>query len=133
MDRPASDYAQSGLNSLYPTLGGPESEQPAADQTSAAAVATGQYTSQPEARPAAPYTPQSEPRPANISAPNTPQPDYGLNPPPAPPAPPQAARAAPYSEYLTRQPQYHHAPNSQAGAAGMAQATSPSMTLQDGQ
>lgn len=133
MDRPASDYTQSGLTSPYPTLAGQQSERPAADQTSAtAAVATAQYTSQPEVRAAPQYTPQSESRTANISASNTSQTDYGLNHPP-PPAPP-ATRAAPYPEYLTRQPQYHHGPNSQAGgAAGMAQATSPSMTLQDGQ
>ncbi|KAK2794089.1 hypothetical protein FQN52_009171 [Onygenales sp. PD_12] len=137
MDRQASDYAQSGLNSPNPTLAEPQSERPAAEQTSAAA--TGQYTSQPEARPAGQYTPQAEARTASISTSNTPQPDYSLNPPaPTPPQPqpppPPAARPAPYPEYLTRQPQYHHAPNSQpGGAAGMAQATSPSMPLQDGQ
>ncbi|PGH27059.1 hypothetical protein AJ80_01245 [Polytolypa hystricis UAMH7299] len=144
MDRPASDYAQSGLNSPYPPLSEPESEQPPADQTSAAAagVATSQYTSQPEVRPATQYAPQAEARSSNVSSSNTPQPDYSLNqqpsaaaPPAPPPQPAAAARPAPYPEYLARQPQYHHAPNSQAGgAAGMAQATSPSnMTLQDGQ
>ncbi|KAA8650586.1 putative C2H2 transcription factor (Con7) [Aspergillus tanneri] len=109
-NRPASEYAQS-----------------AADQASAAATA--QYTPQPEVRPNPQYTPQPEVRPAtNISASNTPQSDYGLNPPPA-------ARSPAYPEYLARPPHYHHAPNTQAGgAAGMAQATSPSMTtLHDGQ
>lgn len=97
MDRPASDYAQS-------------------DQASAAA----QYTPQPDVRPAAQYTPQPEVRSANISSSNTPQSDYGLNPP--------AGRSQPYPDYLARQPQYHHAPNTQAGgAAGMAQATNPSI------
>ncbi|PGH16665.1 hypothetical protein AJ79_01537 [Helicocarpus griseus UAMH5409] len=140
MDRPASDYAQPGLQSPNPTLAEPQSERPAAEQT-AAAAATGQYTSQPEARPATQYPAQAEPRSATISNTNTPQPDYGLNPPaqappPPQPPPPPAARPAPspYPDYLARQPQYHHAPNSQpGGAAGMAQATSPSMPLQDGQ
>ncbi|OAX78809.1 hypothetical protein ACJ72_06879 [Emergomyces africanus] len=139
MDRPASDYAQPGLHPPNPTLAEPQSERPAAEQT--AAAASGQYTSQPEARPATQYTTQAEGRSSNISSSNTPQPDYGLNPPaPAPPQPqpppPPAARPppGPYPEYLTRQPQYHHAPHTQpGGAAGMAQATSPSMPLQDGQ
>ncbi|OJD24537.1 hypothetical protein ACJ73_04102 [Blastomyces percursus] len=154
MDRPASDYAQPGLHSPNPTLAEPQSERPAAEQTPAAA--SGQYTSQPEARPATQYTTPAEGRPSNISSSNTPQPDYGLNPPaPAPPQPqqqqqqqhqaqaqpqpqappPPAARPpGPYPEYLTRQPQYHHAPHTQpGGAAGMAQATSPSLPLQTGQ
>lgn len=122
MDRPASDYAQSGLHSPYSFLTDAHSEPSAADQASAAA----QYTPQPDVRPAAQYTPQPEVRSANISSSNTPQSDYGLNPP--------AGRSQPYPDYLARQPQYHHAPNTQAGgAAGMAQATSPSMTLHDGQ
>ncbi|EQL33989.1 hypothetical protein, variant 3 [Blastomyces dermatitidis ATCC 26199] len=151
MDRPASDYAQPGLHSPNPTLAEPQSERPAAEQT--AAAASGQYTSQPEARPATQYTAPAEGRPSNISSSNTPQPDYGLNPPaPAPPQtqpqqqqqqqhqaqaqpqpqapPPPAARPppGPYPEYLTRQPQYHHAPHTQpGGAAGMAQATNPSI------
>ncbi|KAL2012662.1 hypothetical protein VTN00DRAFT_187 [Thermoascus crustaceus] len=101
MDRPASDFAQS-------------------DQASAAAAA--QYTPQPEVRPAAAaqYTPQPEVRSANISSSNTPQSDYGLNQP--------SGRSPAFPDYLARQPQYHHAPNTQAGgAAGMAQATNPSI------
>lgn len=127
MDRPASDFAQSGLHSPYPPLSDTNSESPAADQASAAAAA--QYTPQPEVRPAAAaqYTPQPEVRSANISSSNTPQSDYGLNQP--------SGRSPAFPDYLARQPQYHHAPNTQAGgAAGMAQATSPSMTtLHDGQ
>ncbi|KKZ64405.1 hypothetical protein EMCG_09613, partial [[Emmonsia] crescens] len=76
MDRPASDYAQPGLHSPNPTLAEPQSERPAAEQT---AAASGQYTSQPEARPAIQYTAQAEGRSSNISSSNTPQPDYGLN------------------------------------------------------
>ncbi|PLN77774.1 hypothetical protein BDW42DRAFT_154739 [Aspergillus taichungensis] len=101
--RPASEYAQS-------------------DQTSAAATAH-PYTPQPEVRANHQYTPQPEVRPAaNISSSNTPQSDYGLNQPPA-------ARSPAYPEYLARPPpQYHHAPNTQpGGAAGMAQATNPSI------
>ncbi|GFF55391.1 hypothetical protein IFM58399_10062 [Aspergillus lentulus] len=104
-NRPASEYAQS-------------------DQASAAATA--QYTPQQEVRPTPQYTPQPEVRPtsaaaANISSSNTPQSDYGLNQPPA-------ARSPAYPDYLARPPQYHHAPNTQAGgAAGMAQATNPSI------
>ncbi|KAL1968598.1 hypothetical protein VTN77DRAFT_1808 [Rasamsonia byssochlamydoides] len=99
MDRPASDYAQS-------------------DQTSAAAAP---YTPQSEVRPATQYTTQPEVRSANISS-NTPQSDYSLN--QANPA----ARPANYPDYLARQPQYHHAPNTQAGGApAMAQATNPSI------
>ncbi|CDM27558.1 Zinc finger C2H2-type/integrase DNA-binding domain [Penicillium roqueforti FM164] len=95
-NRPASEYAQ------------PE-------QTSAAAA---HYTPQPEARPTPQYTPQPEVRPANISSANTPQSDYGLNPPPT-------ARSPGYQDYLHRPPQ-SYAPNSQPGGApGMAQATSP--------
>ncbi|EEP77365.1 conserved hypothetical protein [Uncinocarpus reesii 1704] len=135
MDRPAPDYAQSGLNSEPPNLAEQDSEQSAADQTpAAAAVASPQYnTSQPENRAPAQYTAPAESRTAgNLSTSNTPQPDYTLNQTAQPPPPP-AARPPPYPDYLARQPQYHHAPNTQAGgAAGMAQATSPSMNLQDG-
>ncbi|RHZ44958.1 uncharacterized protein CDV56_101372 [Aspergillus thermomutatus] len=130
-NRPASEYAQSGSHFPYPPSAAANSEHPAADQASAAATA--QYTPQQEVRPTPQYTPQPEVRPAsaaaaaNISSSNTPQSDYGLNQPPA-------ARSPAYPDYLARPPQYHHAPNTQAGgAAGMAQATSPSMTtLHDG-
>lgn len=128
-NRPASEYAQSGSHFPYPPSATAHSELPAADQASAA---TAQYTPQQEVRPTPQYTPQPEVRPAsaaaaNISSSNTPQSDYGLNQPPA-------ARSPAYPDYLARPPQYHHAPNTQAGgAAGMAQATSPSMTtLHDG-
>ena len=123
-NRPASEYAQSGSHFPYPPSVAPSSELPAVDQTSAAA--TTPYTPQSEVRPAPQYTPQTDVRPtttaANISASNTPQPDYGLN------QPPSAARSPAYPDYLARPPQYHHAPNTQAGgAAGMVQAASPSM------
>lgn len=158
MERSTSDYAQPGLSSPNQPLAETHSGQPAADQATAAAApaaaspsvpapsaapignhqpANSYATTQPEARPSGQYAAPADSRPSNnIPTSNTPQPDYSLNQPPAHPLPPTAQRAAaPYPEYLARQPQYHHAPNTQAGgAAGMAQATSPSsMTLQDGQ
>ncbi|KAG2413663.1 hypothetical protein HFD88_002852 [Aspergillus terreus] len=122
-NRPASEYAQSGSHFPYTPSAAPHSELPAADQTSAAATAQYTSTPQPEVRPNPQYTPQPDVRPAaNISSSNTPQSDYGLSQPPA-------ARSPAYPEYLARPPQYHHAPSTQpGGAAGMAQATSPSMT-----
>ncbi|KAJ5805052.1 hypothetical protein N7474_010939 [Penicillium riverlandense] len=119
--RPAPEYAQSGSHPTPPVDHNHHapSEHSAAD--SAAASAHQSYTPQPEVRHAQ-YTPQPEVRSANISSSNTPQPDYGLNPPPPP------ARSPAYQDYLAR-PQYHHAPNSQPGGApGMAQATSPFMS-----
>lgn len=125
-NRPASEYAQSGSQFPYPPSVAPSSELPAVDQASAAA-APAPYTPQAEVRPAPQYTPQPDVRPtgttANISSSNTPQSDYGLNQPPA-----AAAARSPAYDYMPR-PQYHHAPSTQAGgAAGMAQATSPSIT-----
>ncbi|OQE89486.1 hypothetical protein PENNAL_c0014G01175 [Penicillium nalgiovense] len=111
-NRPASEYAQPGSHHPNTVTDAP-SEQKPADQNSAAAA---HYTPQPEVRPTPQYTPQPEVRP-NIST-NTPQSDYGLN-------PPQTARSPAYQDYLHRPPQ-SYAPNSQPGAAaGMAQATSP--------
>ncbi|KAJ5456195.1 C2H2 transcription factor (Con7) [Penicillium desertorum] len=112
-NRPASEYAQPGSHHPNTVTDAP-SEQKPADQNSAAAA---HYTPQPEVRPTPQYTPQPEVRP-NISSANTPQSDYGLNPPPT-------ARSPAYQDYLHRPPQ-SYAPNSQPGAAaGMAQATSP--------
>lgn len=74
---------------------------------------------------AAQYTPSTDVRSATLSSSNTPQSDYGLNPP--------SARSGGFPDYLSRQAQYHHAPSSHPGSvASMAQATSPSRTLQDG-
>ncbi|KAJ5634760.1 hypothetical protein N7528_002602 [Penicillium herquei] len=95
-NRPASEYAQS--------------------ETAAAPAAHYNHTPQPEVRPTQ-YTPQPEVRPANISSSNTPQPEYGLNPPPS-------RSPAYHQDYLPRPQGY--APNSQPGGAPtMAQATSP--------
>ena len=65
-------------------------------------------------------------RSTTLSNSNTPQSDYSLNPP--------SARSGGFPDYLTRQQHYSHAPSSNPGSvASMAQATSPSMSLQDGQ
>jgi len=103
MDRPTSEYAQSGSHH-HPSSTDTPSEQPA-DQTPAAA-APAHYTP-----PDVKYTPQPEVRPTN-----TPQPEYGLNPPPT--------RSPAYQEYLPRPQPY--APSSQPGGAppGMAQTSS---------
>lgn len=107
-NRPASEYAQSGSHH-HPSVTDAPSEHPSADQTSTAAPA---HYAPPDVK----YTPQPEVRPANISSSNTPQPEYGLNPPPT--------RSPAYQDYLPRPQPY--APNSQPGGApaGMAQATS---------
>lgn len=121
-NRPASEYAQSGSHHP-PSVSDAPSEPPASSTAEASAAAPAHYTHtpQPEVRTNAnsQYTPQSEARPANISSSNTPQSDYGLNP------PPQPTRSPAYQDYLPRPPSY--APNSQPGGApaGMAQATSP--------
>ncbi|KAJ5373115.1 hypothetical protein N7517_005121 [Penicillium concentricum] len=118
-NRPTSEYAQPGSHHPDTVSDAPSEQRP--DQSSAAAA---HYTPQPEVRPTPQYTPQPEVRP-NISSANTPQSDYGLNPPPT-------ARSPAYQDYLHRPPQ-SYAPNSQPGsAAGMAQATSPFNTLPTG-
>lgn len=113
MDRGASEYTQSGLHSPYHIeLKDSQSEDsPTADQASAA-----QYTT----------TPQQEGRPSNFSSSATPTSEYSIN--------TSSARSANFPpDYLARQQQYAHHPSNSSGSAGnMAQATSPSMSLQDG-
>ncbi|EFE42897.1 C2H2 transcription factor (Con7), putative [Trichophyton verrucosum HKI 0517] len=135
MDRPASDYAQAGLSPQYPSLPEAQSEQSTADQATASAAVASPTQTEARRTPQSQYSAPPEPRSGGISASNTPQPDYNLHQNSShPPPPPAAARPSPYPEYLTRQPQYHHAPHTQAGGPpGMAQATSPSMNPQDGQ
>lgn len=73
------------------------------------------------------YTPRSEVRSTpGLSSSNTPQSEYSLNTPSARPAGYSAA------EYLTRHQQFQHASHQQGAVGSMAQATSPSMSLQDG-
>lgn len=112
MDRGQSDYAQSGLHS-------PVSSSYIAEHYSESSPAVASTTDSHSAAAAGHhYTPQPEVRTSSISASNTPQPEYGLNPP--------SARSSGFSEYIRHSP-YHHAPHSQAGSApGMAQTTSPS-------
>jgi len=113
MDRGAPEYTQPGLHSPYSlALRDSQSERsPSADQASAA-----QFTN----------TPQQDVRPANFASSSTPTSDYSVN--------ASSARSANFPpDYLARQQQYaHHPNNSSAGAGNMAQATSPSMSLQDG-
>ncbi|KAL8699578.1 MAG: hypothetical protein Q9201_005925 [Fulgogasparrea decipioides] len=76
---------------------------------------------------AAQYTPQQDVRPSNFANSATPTSEFGVN--------PSSARSANLNpDYLARQQyaqQQQH--NSHASAASMAQATSPSMSLHDGQ
>ncbi|KAL8813551.1 MAG: hypothetical protein Q9200_000160 [Gallowayella weberi] len=79
---------------------------------------------------AAQYTPQPDVRSSTYAAPATPTTEFGVN--------PSSARSTSLNQdYLARQ-QYAHQQhqqqhNSHASAASMAQATSPSMSLHDGQ
>ena len=113
MDRGAPDYTQSGLHSPF-SLAHKDSQSegsPTADPASAAQFAN---------------APQQEVRPANFASSSTPNSEYSVNTPSA-----RSANFAP--EYLARQQQYAHHQNNSSGSAGnMAQATSPSMSLQDG-
>lgn len=106
MDGRQNDYSQPGLNSPYPfSTSEPQSEGSSADQASAA-----QY-------PAA-----SDPRSANFSSSATPTSEYGIN--------PSSARSGSFPDYVQRG---HYPPAGQPPQAGnMAQATSPSMPLPDG-
>ena len=113
MDRGAPEYTQPGLHSPYSlALRDSQSERSSSpDQASAA-----QYTN----------TPQQDVRPANFASSSTPTSDYSVN--------ASSARSANFPpDYLARQQQYaHHQNSASAGAGNMAQATSPSMSLQDG-
>lgn len=114
MDRGAPEYTQPGLHSPYNIAlrDSPSERSPSADPASAA-----QFTN----------TPQQDVRPTNFASSSTPTSDYSVN--------ASSARSANFPpDYLARQQQYahHHQNNSSAGAGNMAQATSPSMSLQDG-
>ncbi|KAJ9663587.1 hypothetical protein H2201_005548 [Coniosporium apollinis] len=106
MDGRQTDYPQSGLSSPYPSFPEPHSEGSSADQASAAQYPHGQ-----------------DPRSSNFSSSATPTSDYGLN--------PSSARSGSFPEYIQRgqNPYSGQGPN----AGGMAQAQSPSISLQDGQ
>jgi hypothetical protein len=107
MDRGAAEYTQSGLPSPYPhALTNAQSEEPAAAEHATAPN----------------YPPQSEVRASNYSASATPTSEYG--------AFPGSARSQTFSDHLQRQ--YHPASNHSGSSGGMAQSTSPSLPLQDG-
>jgi hypothetical protein len=107
MDRGAAEYTQSGLPSPYPhALTNAQSEEPAAAE----------HASAPN------YPTQSEARASNYSASATPTSEYAVY--------PASARSATFSEHLQRQ--YHPASNHSGSSGGMAQSTSPSLPLQDG-
>jgi len=106
MDGMKSEYPQSGLSTPYPTFPEPHSEGSSADQASAVQYAPGQ-----------------DPRHANFSSSATPTSDYGIA--------PSSARSGSFPDYIQRP--YHPAAGHGPGAAGMAQATSPSMPIEDGQ
>jgi hypothetical protein len=107
MDRGAAEYPQSGLPSPYPhALTNAQSEEPAAEHASAPH-----------------YPPQPEVRSSNFSASATPTSEFGVY--------PSSARSATFSDHLQRQ--YHHPASNHSGSSGgMAQSTSPSLPLQDG-
>lgn len=105
MDGRQTDYPQSGLSSPYPSFPEPPSEGSSADQASAAQYPQGQ-----------------DPRASNFSSSATPTSDYGIN--------PSSARSGSFPEYIQRS---YQSGAQGANAGGMAQATSPSMPLTDGQ
>lgn len=105
MDGRQTEYPQTGLNSPYPTFPEPPSEDPSADQASAAQYPQGQ-----------------DPRASNFSSSATPTSEYATI--------PSSARSGSFPDYIQRSYQ----PGAQGAAAGgMAQPQSPSMPLQDGQ
>jgi hypothetical protein len=106
MDGRQTEYPQSGLSPPYTAFSEQHSEGTSADQASAAQ-----------------YPPGQDPRAANFSSSATPTSEYGI--------PPSSARSGSFPDYIQRQ---HYTPAGQgATAGGMAQATSPSQPLQDGQ
>jgi hypothetical protein len=106
MDGRQTEYPQSGLSPPYTAFNEHPSEGTSADQASAVQ-----------------YPPGQDPRAANFSSSATPTSEYGI--------PPSSARSGSFPDYIQRQ---HYTPAGQgATAGGMAQATSPSQPLQDGQ
>jgi transcription factor CON7 len=109
MDGRQTDYPQSGLQAPYPNLHERQSEASSADQPSAAQYPQGQ-----------------DPRAANFSSSGTPTSEYGIA--------PSSARSGSFPDYIQHQQRpYHPSPGQGAHAGGMAQPTSPSMSLPDGQ
>jgi transcription factor CON7 len=108
MERGAPDYSQSGLHSPFSaTFKDAKSEESPTDQASVANSFT------PEVRSSSN---------SNYSASATPTSEYSVH--------PASARSSSFPEHIHRP--YYHSSNPSGGSGGMAQATSPSMPLQDG-
>ncbi|KAK3709829.1 hypothetical protein LTR37_010657 [Vermiconidia calcicola] len=111
MDGRQPEYPQSGLSSPYAPYNGQQSEGSSADQASAAQ-----------------YQPAQDYKPSNFSSSATPNSDYGL---------PQTARSGSFPEYIQRSyadGQHNRYPASATGGhAGMAQTSSPSQSMSEGQ
>lgn len=110
MDGRQPEYSQSGLSSPYAPHNGHRSEASSADQASAVQYQSGQdYKS------------------SNFSSSATPNSEYGL---------PQSARSGSFPEYIQRSygdQQNRYPASATGGHAGMAQTSSPSSSLPDGQ
>ena len=112
MDARQSEYPQSGLSSPYAHYNGHQSEGNSADQASAVQYPAGQ-----------------EYKPSNFSSSATPDSSYGI--------PPQSARSGSFPEYIQRsyaegQPNRYQS-SAQGNHAAMAQTSSPSLSMPDGQ
>ena len=112
MDARQSEYPQSGLSSPYAHYNGHQSEGNSADQASTVQYPAGQ-----------------DYKPTNFSSSATPDSSYGL--------PPQSARSGSFPEYIQRgyaegQPARYQ-PSAQGNHAAMAQTSSPSLSIADGQ
>lgn len=110
--RQQPEYPQSGLSSPYAHYNGHQSEGNSADQASAVQYPAGQ-----------------EYKPSNFSSSATPDSSYGI--------PPQSARSGSFPEYIQR-PYADGTPNryqssAQGNHAAMAQTSSPSLPMPDGQ
>ena len=110
--QPQQEYPQSGLSSPYAHYNGHQSEGNSADQASAVQYPAGQ-----------------EYKPSNFSSSATPDSSYGI--------PPQSARSGSFPEYIQRsyaegQPNRYQS-SAQGNHAAMAQTSSPSLSMPDGQ
>nr|POF03881.1 c2h2 finger domain transcription factor con7 [Quercus suber] len=110
MDGRQPEYPQSGLSSPFAPHSGHLSEGSSADQASAVQYQSGDYKS------------------SNFSASATPSSEYGL---------PQSARSGSFPEYVQRSyadgQQARYPTSAQGGHAAMAQTSSPSLSLPDGE
>ena len=110
MDGRQPDYPQSGLSSPYASYNGHHSEGSSADQASAVQ-----------------YQPGQDYKSSNFSSSATPNSDYGL---------PQTARSGSFPEYIQRSyadgQQHRYSAGAPGGQAGMAQTSSPSLSMQNG-